>query len=194
MEPVLEPGEVVAAQGGFRRGDDNGHHRLLMRRIVTLLLALLWLHGGQVLGQAPALELDAQAIRVDIGIKARQFHPSPVSVPVGRPVVLVFHNQDVELHAFVPKRFLEGVPVHVDGNGAPQFGEQGLEQVLIPSGGKEHIRFLPTTVGEFEYRCDLPGHQMVGKIVIEEQASEQHTASEGQNGVPKHRSEQGAAR
>jgi len=160
-----------------------GHHRVLMRRIVALFLALLWLYGDRVLGQASKPTFDAPAIRVDISIKARQFQPSPVSVPVGRHVMLVFHNQDVELHAFVPKRFLEGVPVHVDGNGAPQFGEQGLERVLIPSGGKEHIRFLPTTVGEFEYRCDLPGHQMVGRIVVEEQASEQHTASQRSTNV-----------
>lgn len=156
--------------------------RALVSRIVACLLALPGLHGGQVLGQVPTRELDAQAIRVDITIKARQFHPSPVSVPVGRSIMLVFHNQDVELHAFVPKQFLEGVPVHVDGNGAPQFGEQGLERVLIPSGGTEHIRFLPTTVGEFEYRCDLPGHHMVGKIVVEKHAPEQHTTLEGHNG------------
>ena len=158
------------------------HNRALINRFAAFLLALLGLHGGRALGQASPLGLDAPAIRVDIAIKARQFHPSPVSVQVGRPVMLVFHNQDVELHAFVPKQLLEGVPVHVDGNGAPQFGEQGLERVLIPSGGKEHIRFLPTTVGEFEYRCDLPGHQMVGKIIVEEHASEQHTALEGENG------------
>ncbi len=76
-------------------------------------------HDGLVLGQTSDSTPDAPAIRMDISIKARQFHPSPVSVPVWRPVMLVFHNQDVELHAFVPMRFLEGVPVHVDGNGAP---------------------------------------------------------------------------
>lgn len=152
------------------------HHGVFMRRIVALVLVLLWLPGGQTLGEASEPAFDAPAIRVHISIKARQFHPSPVSVPVGRSVMLVFHNQDVELHAFVPKRFLEGVPVHVDGNGAPQFGELGLERVLIPSGGKEEIRFLPTIVGEFEYRCDLPGHQMVGKIVVVEQQTDQHTA------------------
>lgn len=109
--------------------------------------------------------------------------PSPVSVPVGRHVALIFHNQDVELHAFVPNRFLEGLPIHVEGNGAPQFGEKGLERVLIPSGGTEEIRFLLTAVGEFEYRCDLPGHQMVGKIVVEEQQTDQHTVLERNTGV-----------
>jgi plastocyanin len=153
-----------------------GHRRVFVSRIVALLLALLGLHGGQALGQASPLEIDAQVIRVGISIKGRQFYPSPVSVPVGRPVMLVFHNQDVELHAFVPTRFLEGVPLHVEGNGAPQFGEKGLERVLIPSGGREEIHFVPTVVGTFEYRCDLPGHQMIGTIVIEEAAADQRTA------------------
>ena len=65
----------------------------------------------------------------------------------GGPVALVFHTQDVELHVFVPKRFLEGVPLHVDSNGASQFGEKGLERVLIPSGGREDSHFVPSAVG-----------------------------------------------
>ncbi|ALA60585.1 hypothetical protein NITMOv2_4205 [Nitrospira moscoviensis] len=150
--------------------------RSLASTLAALSLAVLWHHGGQALVRASEPEADTQAIRVNITIKARQFHPSPVSVPVGRHVGLIFHNQDVELHAFVPTRFLEGVPLHVEGNGAPQFGEKGLERVLIPSGGREEIHFVPTVVGTFEYRCDLPGHQMIGTIVVEEAAADQRTA------------------
>ena len=160
-----------------------GHHGVFVSRIVALLLSLVECYGDLGSARASELELDVPAIRLDISIKARQFHPSAVSVPVRRHILLIFHNQDVELHAFVPKRFLEGVPVHVDGNGAPQFGAQGLERVLIPSGGTEEIRFLPTTAGEFEYRCDLPGHQMVGKIVVEEQAAEPNIAPGGHTSV-----------
>jgi plastocyanin len=155
--------------------------RIFVISTVALLLSVLWLHDGQILAQTSGPEPSAQAIRVDITIKARQFHPSPVSVPVGRPVALVFHNQDVELHAFVPTRFLEGVPLHVDGNGAPQFGEKGLERVLIPSGGREEIHFVPTVVGISEYRCDLPGHQMIGTIVVEEQPTGRQAVVESGN-------------
>ena len=150
--------------------------RSLASTLAAISLSVLWLHGGHVLVLASEPALDAQATRVDITIKARQFPPSPVSVPVRRPVALVFHNEDGELHAFVPTRFLEGVPLHVEGNGAPQFGERGLERVLIPSGGREEIHFVPTAVGTFEYRCDLPGHQMIGTIVVEEAAADQRTA------------------
>lgn len=152
------------------------YRRSLASTLAALSLAVVWLHGGHVLVLASEPALDAQATRVDITIKARQFHPSPVSMPVRRPVALVFHNEDVELHAFVPTRFLEGVPLHVEGNGAPQFGERGLERVLLPSGGREEIHFVPTAVGTFEYRCDLPGHQMIGTIVVEEAAADQRTA------------------
>ena len=155
--------------------------RSLASTLAALSLAVLWLHGGQSLVLASEPEVDTQAIRVDITIKARRFHPSPVSVPVGRPIMLVFHNEDVELHAFVPQQFLEHAPVHIDGNGAPQFGEKGFERVLIPSGGSEEIHFVPTAVGTFEYRCDLPGHQMIGMIVVEEQPTGRQAVVESGN-------------
>jgi plastocyanin len=156
---------------------------VLATMIVGIGMMPWWSFIGAAVGMPLTVQVEEDAVRVDITINARQFHPSPVSLPVGRQVVLVFHNQDVELHAFVPERFLEHVPVHIDGNGAPQFGEKGLERVLIPSGGTEEIRFRPTLVGEFKYRCDLPGHQMVGKIVVEVRQTGQHTAVERRTGV-----------
>jgi len=77
---------------------------------------------------------------------------------------------------FPDSSHLEHVPVHIDGNGAPQFGDKGFERVLIPSGGREEIHFVPTAVGTFEYRCDLSGHEMVGTIVVEEAAADERTA------------------
>ncbi len=104
---------------------------------------------------------------VDIAIKARQFHPPVVKLSVGRDVRLVFRNQDTELHAFVPIIFLDYLPLHVEGNGAPQFDQTGLRRVLIPSGGRAEIWFAPSSAGLFTYRCDLPGHQMIGQIIVE---------------------------
>lgn len=51
-------------------------NRVPVSRIVVLLLSVWWLHGGQGLGQAAEPERNAEAIRVDITIKARQFQPS----------------------------------------------------------------------------------------------------------------------
>lgn len=53
---------------------------------VALLLSVLELHDGQMLALASEFDLDTQAIRVGITIKARQFHPSPVSTSVGRSI------------------------------------------------------------------------------------------------------------
>jgi uncharacterized cupredoxin-like copper-binding protein len=104
---------------------------------------------------------------VEIAIKARQFYPSVVKLFAGRDVRLVFRNKDAELHAFVPIMFLDNLPLHVEGNGAPQFDQTGLKRVLIPSGGRAEIWFAPPSAGLFTYRCDLPGHQMVGQILVE---------------------------
>lgn len=149
----------------------NNRDRVIM--IVLISLAVFGLQGSQLRAQASEPDPTSLPVRVDITIRARNFRPSPVSVPVGQPVVLVFYNQDVELHAFVPQQFLEHVSVQINGNGAPQFGKKGLERVLIPSEGREEIHFVPTKVGTFEYRCDLPGHQMIGRIVVEEQSADQ---------------------
>lgn len=82
-----------------------------------------------------------------IDIHARQFEPSPVSVAAGRDVQLILRHHDAELHAFVPVRLLENLPLHIEGNGAPQFGRKGLVRILIPSGGHAVIRFTPVTAG-----------------------------------------------
>lgn len=108
-----------------------------------------------------------EPVIIDIDIKAREFQPSPAKLPLDREVRLVFRNQDAELHAFVPQKFLEGIPLHLEGNGAPQFGDHGLVRVLIPSGGMAELRFRPLRTGVYEYRCYLPGHQMVGRFLIE---------------------------
>jgi plastocyanin len=105
-------------------------------------------------------------LRVEIAIRARQFEPSRVTLRKGETVLMTFINRDAELHAFVPMQFLESIPLHVDGNGAPQFSEKGLVRVLIPSGGRAEIQFVPELTGVYQYRCDLPGHQMLGEIVV----------------------------
>lgn len=110
---------------------------------------------------------------VEVAIRAREFRPSTATIPVNREVLLVFENQDVELHAFVPSTFLDDIPLHIDGNGAAQFGEHGLIRVLIPSGGLAELRFTLQRAGLYDYRCDLPGHQMHAYIRVEEQRSPQ---------------------
>jgi hypothetical protein len=68
----------------------------------------------------------------------------------------------------VPRELLKDVSLHVDGNGAPEFGDHGLNRILIPSGGQAEIQFTPLHAGRYDYRCDLPGHEMIGYIAVEE--------------------------
>ncbi|MCH7566950.1 MAG: cupredoxin domain-containing protein [Nitrospirae bacterium] len=130
--------------------------------LVVALTVLLFL----ALGVASTLA-DANRQEVRIAIKARAFQPAEVTVQAGHEVVLRFDNHDVEIHAFVPEQFLERVLVQVDGSGAPFFGDKGLTRLLIPGGGQATLRFVPRIPGRYRYRCDLPGHQMVGHIRVE---------------------------
>lgn len=144
-----------------------------MKSLVSLIAMLLASGVALASSEVPHSVQKEEFVAITIAIKARQFQPSTLTLPVGREVRLIFENQDAELHAFVPETFLEGVPLHVEGDGSPQFGEHGLIRVLIPSGGREHIRFTPAQPGQYRYRCDLPGHQMVGHIVVEERTTDQ---------------------
>ncbi len=117
------------------------------------------------LGVAPTLA-EASRQEVRIVINAREFQPSQVTLRVGREALLVFQNQDAEIHAFVPEKLLEGVPVAVAGSGAPQFGDRGLVRLLIGGGSQAKIRFVPQIPGRYRYYCDMPGHQMVAHILV----------------------------
>ena len=80
---------------------------------------------------------------------------------------LVFLNQDSELHAFAPVGLFTRENVQVSGNGAPEFGSEGLKRIIIPAEGSAAIQFTPTKPGEYRYTCDMPGHQMNAMIVVE---------------------------
>ena len=138
-----------------------------MTKFVALFITSLCLHGGQARALAAEPGPHAPAVSVEITIKARQFRPPVVTLPVGKPARLVFHNRDSELHAFVPRLFLEYLPIHIEGNGGPQFGASGLVRIVIPSGGVAEVWYTPPATGFYTYYCDMPGHQMVGQIIVE---------------------------
>jgi plastocyanin len=101
-----------------------------------------------------------------IEIRARQFTPERLELKQGQKTQLIVHNHDAELHAFVPGELLKGVNLNVGGNGAPEFGDQGLKRVIIPPEGRTEISFTPELTGEFSYICDMPGHVMKATIVV----------------------------
>jgi plastocyanin len=104
---------------------------------------------------------------IAVRIQARQFEPAPVILHAGRKTRLVFLNQDVELHAFVPVGLFTGTNVMIGGNGAPEFGEDGFKRIIIPSNGRAEIRFTPERRGVYPFFCDMPGHEMKAAIIVE---------------------------
>jgi uncharacterized cupredoxin-like copper-binding protein len=116
---------------------------------------------------AAAVEPASAPPTVEIVVNKRAFAPASVSLPVGKPVTLVIHNEDEVLHAFVPLLLFLRANVQIGGNSAPEFNETGFARALIPPHGKVELRFTPQALGTFSYICDLPGHIMRGEIVVQ---------------------------
>jgi plastocyanin len=104
---------------------------------------------------------------VQVIMRSREFIPDRITLHQGRKTRLIFHNQDSELHAFAPLELFTGTSFNLSGNGAPEFGPDGLKRVIIPADGMAEIRFVPGKPGLYPYICDMPGHQMKAVIAVE---------------------------
>jgi uncharacterized cupredoxin-like copper-binding protein len=140
-----------------------------LRRFIQMFVLPAWLLtvGYTAFGPAFGLAEELSEEVVLVTMHARQFDPPVVVLHTGRKTHLVLRNEDAELHAFVPREFFVGVSLNVGGNGAPEFNERGFKKVIIPSGGRADIRFVPEHAGEYQFLCDMPGHEMRGTIVVE---------------------------
>ena len=119
-------------------------------------------------GQVPsALPTEAEVESVTVEIPGRMFIPNHVLLHHDQKTVLRFRNDDTELHTVVAKELFFGVDLNVGGNGAPEFGPDGLKRVIIPPEGLIEIQFTPAHTGTFSYLCDMPGHDMKAVIVVE---------------------------
>jgi hypothetical protein len=114
-----------------------------------------------------ALPTEVEVESVTVEIRGRLFIPNHVLLHHEHKTVLRFRNHDTELHAVVAKELFLGVSLNVGGNGAPEFGLDGLNRVIIPPDGLIEIQFTPTRTGTFSYLCDMPGHDMQAVIVVE---------------------------
>jgi plastocyanin len=119
-------------------------------------------------GQAPsAFPTEVEVETITVEIHGRAFTPNRVVLHAGQKTALRFRNHDAELHAVAAKEFFLDVSLNVGGNGAPEFGPNGLTRVIIPPEGLIEIQFTPARTGTFSYRCDMPGHDMKAVIVVE---------------------------
>ncbi|NKB80365.1 MAG: hypothetical protein GKS05_00425 [Nitrospirales bacterium] len=136
-----------------------------------IMMSGLGLLGGPSLsfGLPTLSPSDPQPIHeARIDIRGRVFYPTTLNLQVGHKTRLIIQNKDAELHAFVPVGLFAGT-LNIGGNGAPQFGPEGLRRVLIPSSGQTEILFVPKEHGVYPFFCDLPGHVMNGSIVVEKE-------------------------
>ena len=141
-----------------------------------MLLGILFLSvmvvqfEGMATAKVPSLApADPQTeTEVVVHIQTRKFQPNTLSLRSGDKIRLILRNQDAELHAFVPVGLFLKTALNVSGNGAPQFGPDGLLRVLLPSQGQTEILFVPERPGSYPFFCDLPGHVMQGTIVVQE--------------------------
>jgi uncharacterized cupredoxin-like copper-binding protein len=141
----------------------------VFKRFTPMFALLAWslTVGYTAFGPTSGVAEELSEELVLVTMRARQFDPPVIILHTGRKTHLVLRNEDAELHAFVPNKLFLGVNLNVGGNGAPEFGESGFKKVIIPSGGRADIRFLPEHAGEYQFLCDMPGHEMRGTIRVE---------------------------
>lgn len=116
---------------------------------------------------AIALTTEAEVESVTVEIRSRMFIPQHVHLHHDRKTVLRFRSHDTELHTVVAKELFLSADLNVGGNGAPEFGPNGLKRVIIPAEGLIEFQFTPAHTGTFSYLCDMPGHNMQAVIVVE---------------------------
>ena len=118
--------------------------------------------------QTPStLPTEAEVESVTVEIRSRMFIPQDIHVYRDRKTLLRFRNHDTELHTVVAKEIFLAAGLNVGGNGAQEFGPDGLKRVIIPPEGLIEFQFTPTRTGTFSYLCDMPGHNMQAVIVVE---------------------------
>jgi plastocyanin len=141
----------------------------VFKRFTPMVTLLAWslTVGYTAFGPTSGVAEELSEELVLVTMRARQFDPPVIILNTGRKTHLVLRNEDAELHAFVPNKLFLGVNLNVGGNGAPEFSESGFKKVIIPSGGRVDIRFVPEHAGEYQFLCDMPGHEMRGTIRVE---------------------------
>jgi plastocyanin len=129
----------------------------------------LWVIGLALVLATPTIAspIEFEMESVSVEIRSRMFIPQQIHLHQGRKTVLRFRNHDTELHTVVAKELFLSDDLNLDGNGATEFGPEGLKKVIIPPDGLIEFQFTPARTGTFSYLCDMPGHEMRAVIVVE---------------------------
>ncbi len=129
----------------------------------------LWVIGVALVLATPTIasptEFEMESVTVEI--RSRMFIPQQIHLHHGRKTMLRFRNHDTELHTVAAKELFLSDDLNLSGNGAPEFGPDGLKNVIIPPEGLIEFQFTPARTGTFSYLCDMPGHNMQAVMVVE---------------------------
>lgn len=108
---------------------------------------------------AAASELGSGQITVDIRIHHSRYEPSVLTVPLGRPIRFVFHNEDPIEHEWI----VGDAQVHeAHRTGTEQHHGARPTEVSIPALGTVTTIVTFPASGPLLYICHLPGHEAYG--------------------------------
>lgn len=115
---------------------------------------------------AAASELAAGPLTVEIRIRHSRYEPSSLTVPIGRPIRFVFHNEDPIEHEWI----VGDAQVHkVHRSGTEGHHGERPTEVSVPALGTVTTTVTFPASGSLLYVCHLPGHEaygMVGTLTI----------------------------
>jgi len=130
-----------------------------MRKSVTLaslaaavLVCGAFLLRAQDAAPAPSPAPSSEPKKITVTAKKFEFNPSHIELKVNQPVEITFQSEDTK-HGFEQK-------------------ELGVEKVVFSKDAPQTVKFTPTKVGTFPFKCAKfcgMGHSgMKGEIVVTE--------------------------
>ncbi len=138
---------VLRRRGTLRQTATVVEFRLLVAATMGVVVLVL-LSGVLHLESLESVSADAKAGAIAVGMKDTQFDPTKLTVRAGQPVTLFVKNDDLIVHTFT---------VH----------ELGINEVVI-GGGEKLIAIAASDPGNYEFVCEIPGHEaMKGTLVVE---------------------------
>lgn len=111
---------------------------------------------------------------VALTAQTMKYSPSTFEVTAGAPVELTLVNEDALEHDF---SILE-IPVETVSQADPMSAEHAMQMgtgvdpvlhVAAEPGATNHLSFIPTKPGTYEFMCSVAGHKeagMVGSMVV----------------------------
>lgn len=120
-----------------------------------------------VTGCSPGAALAAEPLTIDVHLKYSQFVPAALTVPAGRPVRFVLHNDDFIDHEFIVG---DGAVQRAHETGTEEDHGATPTEVDVPAGESVAtvVTFKRGSSG-LRYACHVPGHYayaMVGTLTL----------------------------